>query len=128
MRGKRIANDVRAQVIAALLEGQGVTQIAAKYRLAQSTVSGLRKEIPAEKLDEVRSKKRDDLAQLIASNLEAAFAALTNILNITRDPNWLKKQSAAELATMYGVISDKNFRILEAIDNAANVDRNQNEE
>lgn len=32
-----------------------------------------------------------------------------------QDENWIRKQPASEIAVLFGVISDKTFRILEAL-------------
>jgi hypothetical protein len=113
-----ISDEKRAVVLAALLVGQGVNQIAAQYKIPKATVSRLKKAIPTEHLEQIGTQKRDRLAELIAANLEASFQARQNILKQTEDAHWLSKQSASELATLYGVAADKEFRVLEAIENA----------
>lgn len=118
MKGKRISDEQRAVVIAALLEGQAVTKVAEQFKLPHSTVSRLKKAIPQEQLDEVGRKKAENIAALISANLEGSFEAIQNILKVTNDDNWLHKQPASELATFLGVTSDKVFRVLEAIENA----------
>lgn len=117
-QGKRISDEKRAAVLAALLEGQAVTKVAEDYKIDKGTVSRLKKKIPAEKLQEVATKKGEAIADLIAETLEASFQARKNILKQTEDAAWLNKQSASELATLYGVTADKEFRVLEAIENA----------
>lgn len=115
---KRIADDTRAAVMAALLEGQAVTKVADDYKLSKATVSRLRSEIPAEALEQIETKKQIDIAGKIADHLDASFEALTNILAVTRNDAWLSKQNASDLATFSGVTADKVFRVLEAIENA----------
>lgn len=117
-RNKPIPDSTKAAVIAALLEGQAVSQVAATYKVSEATASRLRKALPVEKLKEVETKKGQDLADLIATNLEVSFQARQNILRQTQNADWLSKQSASELATLYGVTADKDFRVLEAIENA----------
>lgn len=117
-QGKRIADEVRAQVIAALLAGQGVSQVAREYKLHHQTVSRMKKEIPADELCEVVHKKREQIADLISENLQESFIAIRNMLKVTANNEWLIQQPASELATFVGVTSDKIFRILEAIENA----------
>lgn len=117
-QGKRIPDEVRAQVIGALLQGQGVTQIAKDYKIDKATVSRLKKEIPEDDLQQLATKKKVDIAERISEFLDEGFNAIRNSLRITEDNAWLSKQSASELATFIGVTSDKIFRVLEAIDNA----------
>jgi DNA-binding transcriptional ArsR family regulator len=117
-QGKRIPDTTRAAILAALLDGQAVTQVAEAFKLPHGTVSRLKKAIPAERLVEVERKKGEDIADLIAATLKASFEARQNILKQTENVKWLNEQSAAELATLYGVAADKEFRVLEAIENA----------
>jgi transposase-like protein len=115
---KRISEETKAVVIAALLEGQSVSKVSEDYKVPMSSVSRIRKLVPQNKLEEVAEKKGDRLADLISGYLETSFEAISNILNQTKNADWLKEQSAAELATFFGVTSDKVFRVLEAIDKA----------
>jgi len=117
-QGKPIPDDKKAVVLAALLAGQSVNQIAEEYKIPKSSVSRLKKLIPAAELAQIGTQKAENLAGLIAANLEGSFEAIQNILKQTRNANWLDKQPAAELATFLGVTSDKVFRVLEAIENA----------
>jgi CO dehydrogenase/acetyl-CoA synthase epsilon subunit len=117
-QGKEIPDDKKAVVIAALLTGQGVNQVAAAYKVPKSSVSRLKKLIPKEKLEQVGTQKGENIADLIAKNLESSFAAIQNILDQTGNAEWLNKQPASDLATFLGVTSDKVFRVLEAIENA----------
>ncbi len=121
-QGKPIGDDKKAVVLAALLAGQGVNEISSTYNIPKSTVSRLKATIPKEQLEQVGTQKAENLADLIAKNLEASFQARANILKQTENADWLNKQSAAELATLYGVAADKEFRVLEAIQNAQSQD------
>lgn len=117
-QGKRISDEIRAQVIAALLQGQAVTEVAKEYRLPKSSVSRLKNEIPHTELEQVGTKKRLDIAENISNFLDEGFKAIINTLKVTENVSWLNSQPASELATFIGVTSDKLFRILEAIENA----------
>lgn len=117
-QGKPIPDDKKAVVLAALLSGQGVNEIARTYKIPVASVSRLKKAIPADKLEQVGIEKGENIANLISRNLEASFDSIHNILQVTKNDAWLNKQPASELATFLGVTSDKVFRVLEAIENA----------
>jgi predicted RNA polymerase sigma factor len=117
-QGKPIPDEMKAAVIAALLAGQGVNQIAKAYSVPSSSVSRIKARIPKEQLEQVGIQKAENIASLISQNLEASFNAIHNILRQTEDAEWLGQQPASELATFLGVTSDKVFRVLEAIENA----------
>jgi CO dehydrogenase/acetyl-CoA synthase epsilon subunit len=119
-QGKPISDEKKAVVIAALLAGQGVNQVAEQYRVPKASVSRLKKLIPQKELEQVGTQKAENIANLIAANLQGSFEAIKNILKVTENADWLNKQPASELATFLGVTSDKVFRVLEAIENAQN--------
>lgn len=117
-QGKKIPDETRAAVMAALLEGQAVTKVAADYKIDKATVSRIKKTISSEELQRIATKKELDIAQKVADYLNASFEAMLNVLSVTKNNAWLSKQSASELATFNGVTADKVFRVLEAIENA----------
>ncbi len=112
-RGKRISDEIRAQIIAALLQGQGVNDVAEEYKIAKQTVSNIKKAIGGE-LGQVGTKKRD-LSEMIYEYLDEGFKTSIAELQAIREPSYLPKQDIASIATHFGVLSDKLFRILSAI-------------
>lgn len=113
-RGKAHNDETRSAALAALLEGQGVSEVAKRYKLPESTVRDIKKSINSEKFAEVRAKKAESLASLIEAHLRASLEAASNIAGQTRNVQWLDKQSADDIAVFYGVLTDKAVRILEA--------------
>lgn len=104
--------------MAALLAGQGVSEVAKQYHLPHSTVSRLKTQIQG-KLDELGHKKRRDFGEKLADYLEANLNALTAQAKAVSDPAYIKRQAAHELATLHGVMADKGIRLLEAASNLA---------
>jgi len=120
MRGKAHSDQTRSEAIAALLQGQAVSEVARKYKLPHATVSGLKKQLSSEQFDEVRRKKQESLAELIEGHLQASLQAARNIANQTNNADWLNKQDADKLGVFYGITTDKAIRILEAAEAANN--------
>ncbi len=120
MRGKAHSDEVKSAAIAALLTGQGVSEVARTYKLPESTVSNLKKSLTSEQFEEVRSKKQESLAELIEGHLQSSLNAARNIANQTNNADWLNKQDADKLGVFYGITTDKAIRILEAAENANN--------
>lgn len=114
MRGKPHSDEVKAAVMAALLAGQGVNEVAARYQLDPSVVSRWRKQIPEDQLQQLATKKDDDFGDLIADFLRETLTTLAVQARLFRDPDWLKKQDADSLAVLHGVQTDKAIRILAA--------------
>lgn len=106
--------ETRAAVMAALLTGQSISHVAGKYNIPVGTVKRWSAAAKSD-LQPVRTEKRERIGDLIIDNVEAELETTKQMQNVFRDETWLKKQSASELAVLYGVIKDKTFRVLEAL-------------
>lgn len=112
-RGKPISDEKRAAVIAALLAGQGVCEVADVYGMPKQTVSRINTS-----LDKYGLKKEDRLPDLVAQMLEALLDSIIRVAEVTKNEGWLTNQSAENLAVFQGVQADKCFRVLEAAERA----------
>jgi hypothetical protein len=118
MRGQRHTDETRGQALAALLAGQGVAEVARKYKLPESTVRDIKKSIGSEEFVEVRAKKQEQLASLIEAHLHASLKAATQLAGQASNADWRNKQDADKLGVLYGILTDKAVRILEAAESA----------
>lgn len=116
-KGKRISDEVRAAVMAALMTGQGVSEVAAEYKISRRTVGRMRASL-ADELPAVAQQKKDDLSELILELVRTNIETLTAQSLAFRDPAFIGKNSAAELGTLYGIVADKTIRILAALEPA----------
>lgn len=120
-------DQTRGAVLAALLAGQSVSSIAAEYKIPRSTIYGWR-----DKSDEIAAvattateKSGELVANIGASILEYMQTSLRSlIIQATHfgDVDWLRKQSAENLAVLHGVQTDKVMKLLEAINRNAESD------
>jgi hypothetical protein len=110
-RGKAHSEEVKAQVMAALLAGQATAEVAAAYKIPERTVQLWRNS----QIAEVCAQKQERIAGKVLDYLDELFGTLGAQMKVFRDPNYLKKQSAAENATLHGVLADKGFRGLDAL-------------
>jgi len=113
MRGKKHSDDVRARVIAALLAGCGVVEIARELNIPHQSVSNYKKEIPKDKLGELRQKKGERLDDLVYDYLVQNLETLRAQSKAVSDESYINQQPAGEMATLHGVIADKTIRLLE---------------
>jgi transposase-like protein len=120
-RGKAHSEETKAAVLAALLTGQGVNEVARQYELDSSVVSRWKKQLPAEQLQQVATEKRDEFGDLLAGYLRTNLVTLQVQSEFFRNEEWLKKQPASDLAVLHGVVTDKTIRLLEAAERAADV-------
>jgi transposase-like protein len=117
-RGKAHSDEVRAQVMAALLAGQGVNEVAQTYNLPKQTVSRMKAGLSDADLGQVGTKKSERIEALLYDYLTANLSTLRKQTEVAGDTEYLKKQPASELATLHGVMADKAIRILEAAERA----------
>jgi hypothetical protein len=118
-KGKPKDDPTRASVMAALLAGQGVNEIARALKLAKSTVSRYKNELLPSQLEQVGTQKRDKITALIEAHLETSLTCANTLAKkAASNQKWFAQQSAEGIAVLYGVLSDKAIRILEAIEPA----------
>jgi transposase-like protein len=114
-QGKETSETVKAAVMAALLAGQGVNEVARAFQVPKATVSRIKKQIPAEKLEQLETQKTEDYAALLDCYIKETLTTLATQAQHFRDKQWLNRQSAENLAVLHGVTCDKAIRLLEAI-------------
>lgn len=118
MRGKKHSDEIRAQVMASLLAGQGVTEVATQYNLDVSIVSRWRSAMPEDKLQAIATKKGDKIEALLYGYLTTTLNTLKEQAEIVGEREYVIKQPAGELAVLHGVMADKAVRLLEAAERA----------
>ena len=113
MGGEGVAHseENRAAVMAALLAGQRVSEVAAQFSIDARVVRRWR----SGQLSEVVRESRERIEGLCLDYLAENLATLKAQLVVAGNADYLKKHSAAELATLHGVLADKAFKILEAL-------------
>ena len=110
---------VKAAVIADLLSGLRIGDAAKKHDLPVGTVKSWSARARAEGLL-VTEDRAERIGDLVFDNLEAMLQTQNEILKHVRtEKEWLKRQDASSLAVLFGVISDKAFRILDALPEGA---------
>lgn len=102
----------KAAVMAALLSGQSISQVAEQYRIPRGTVSRWSASIG---IEAERTNKKAQIGELLIDYLAANLRTLRAQMEVFSDAEWLKKQGASELAVLHGVMADKSIRLLEAL-------------
>jgi transposase-like protein len=119
VKGKKHPDEVRAKAIALLLVGCTVMEVANELQLSHQTISNYKREIPEDKLGELGRKKGERLDDLVYQCLITNLETLNQQAVIVREPEYILKQPADQLATLYGVMADKTLRLLGAATNAS---------
>lgn len=120
--GKETPVDVKAAAVAGLLVGKTQSEVAEELGLSQPTVSRIDKSIPNEYREIIEDNRLQQyqvsISNLVQQNLEASLKATINIATLTGDEEWIQKQNARDLATLYGVTTDKIVYILRGLERA----------
>lgn len=104
--------------MASLLAGQGVGEIAAEYKLPESTVREWRSSLTPEQIAEVRAKKGEQIESLLFGYLTQILTTLEAQAKVASEREYIFKQPADSLAVLHGVMADKGIRLLEAAERA----------
>ena len=115
---KQHSDELKAQVIAALLAGQGVCEVAREYRLSKGLVSEWKRRSLGGS-EQFGTQKRRELGELVGVYLETLLKTVTTQLEVFSNETWLRQQSASDAAVLHGVLVDKGLRLLEAAERAA---------
>jgi transposase-like protein len=110
---KHHSDETRAAIMAALLAGQGVVETAKEFKVPKQTVSDMKAKLD-ERLGQSGLKK--DIATQVLELLEIKLNALKAIAQSISRSEYIQKQPASEVAVLYGVLADKAFRILSALE------------
>jgi len=111
------SQQVKQAVLAALLTGQAVEEIAKQYQVNRTTIIRWRKSL-GDKVNEIELQKQASIGELLMGYIRESVITLTAQAKFFRDESWLRKQSASDIAILHGVATDKQIRLLEAIERA----------
>jgi hypothetical protein len=110
------ADEFRAVVMAALVQGQSLSAVARQYDMPVGTVADWKKK--ALSFTDIPRQKRK-IGALLIEYLEMNLKALSIQAQAFSDPEWLAAQTASDVAVLHGVMTDKAVRLIEALSNAA---------
>ncbi|HEY7061746.1 MAG TPA: hypothetical protein VII06_09715 [Chloroflexota bacterium] len=111
------SQETKAAVLAAVLSGTPVLQAARQYGVTRAAARNWLRDLnPPEVVTPERSR---DLGELLARYLTTSLRTLEAQARAVADPEYVKGQSAENLAILHGVLADKLIRILSAFESGA---------
>ena len=116
MARREYSDEIKAQVMAALLVGQSIYEVAKTYKIPAGTVKSWRRN--SREFRPVDPQKSSEIGELVLEYLRENLITLRAQVEHFRDPKWLSRQDASELAVLHGVVTDKAIRLLEALDSS----------
>ena len=103
----------KAAVMAALLAGQSIPQVAKEYNIPKGTLSDWRKLARTTARNDPTQKDGPTIDVMLRDYVNENLTTLREQAKFFRDTNWLSKQEASSLAVLHGVLADKSIRLLE---------------
>lgn len=120
---RQYSDETKAAVMAALLAGQAIGQIAEEYNIPASTIRSWKsRQKNGESVAVVATEKKEEIGELLLAYLRANLTALEVQARHFSNLDWLKEQNADQLAVLHGVQTDKAVRLLEALTRAESPD------
>ncbi len=95
-----------------LMLGASVQEVSDKLDVPKQSVSRWRELLPAEVGR--GGTKKEVIEDLFGQYLEKSLRATLAQLEVISDPDWIRTQNAADLATLHGVVFDKSVRVFDA--------------
>lgn len=112
-RGKAFPSEVRVKAVGAVVSGESLIVVARRLSIPKSTlIRWVREDGP---IQPSNARSREAMAELIYDTIADAFTALRAQLQASADPEWIKDQTAGDLAQLMGTISDRTIRLLAGI-------------
>ena len=112
------SDSIKAQAIAALLAGQSYTEVARAFQVPVGTLKSWKSRdaagVDAGDATSATAKK-ERIGALLLDYLVSTLETLKAQQVVFADAEWLKKQSASEVAILHGVLADKTIRLLEGL-------------
>lgn len=108
------SEQTKAAALAEVAAGASVNATAKKFGIGRSTLSTWRDLANMPPPSPAGQQKRIDLGEQLYTYLEESLTTLVAQLRFARDPQWLARQNAADLAVFMGVAADKATRLLAA--------------
>jgi len=120
MANPGLPDELVARIQGRLLAGDKPAVIAEELGVSYSSVSRAKGKIPQDVLAKMDGERVEMISDLIMTQLETGLEGSIAIARQAHNDEWRNSQSANHLATLYGVITDKSIRLLEASEAAAN--------
>jgi len=115
MQGKKLTTEQRAIAIALLLAGETVALTAKRVGVSERAVSTIKASSDFAELCSLKRESEPSLSELVTQHLTTSRqAAIALAQRVTMDDEWFSRQSAYDIAMLYGTLSDKSIRIYDA--------------
>lgn len=113
MGRRRYNPEVKAAVMAQLMQGQKPAFLSEEYDIPEGTIKSWGHRNPV--ATQATPKQQHEIADLLMEFLRQGLITVTTQMEFFRNEQWLKKQTASDSAVLFGVELDKIIRLLGAL-------------
>ena len=111
-QGQKLSDEKRAQVIALLLTGESIHKTAERAGVSPGAVKSIKASSDFVQLCLLKRESEPSIHELVTDHLTTALEAANALARSIRDDKeWFARQSAYDIAMLYGTLSDKAIRI-----------------
>jgi transposase-like protein len=113
---REYSEETKVAVMAALLAGQAVGEIARQYDVPTATIRSWKsRQGNGNSVAIVATEKKEQIGELLLAYLTDVLIALRAQAKVFANAEYITKQPASEAAVLHGVLADKGIRLLEAL-------------
>lgn len=118
--GRKIHSDtVKAVVLAALETGTSSEELERIYKIPAGTIRNWKADQKNAPVAIVATARREEVGELLVEFLRESVRTLQIQVRHFGDKEWLAKQTASEASQLFGTVTDRAFRLLEALEAGA---------
>lgn len=122
-RGKAHSDQTKAAVMAGLLAGMGIGEVAKTYKIPKATAAVWARQLKVHTdQPEQRARANADIAELLVDCVREILTTVAVQSRFARSESWVKEQTGADLAAYQGTALDRVVRILSALEPAEEID------
>jgi hypothetical protein len=110
----------RNKAVALLIAGVGTVAIAKALNVPEGTVRQWKsRHMTKEQLQELRARWEDKFDEEMLAFLADTIAAQRAMMKVVSDEEYLKRQSAVDVAILFETVNDRSLRLFDAMQRAA---------
>jgi transposase-like protein len=119
MARRKYSDELKLQVMAALMSGQSITKAAEDFDIPESTIGNWSAKLNQAGIPIVPLQKKEEIGGRLIDLINKMLDTQMAMLEVMGEKEYLRKQDLAELGMAFGVNNDKLDRILARLSNAA---------
>lgn len=105
----------KATALAAVATGESLNSVARRTGIPKTTLIRWRDAAGLPKADQTGLEKKQELGEQLFGYVQESITTLEFLVKFSRNQAWLEKQSADQVAVLFGVLADKTVRVLGAL-------------